>query len=91
VLEGLSDPFEVKALPAKQSFVSSVSCSLSSTTGGGGKQSCSRELRIEAGLAKNFPSWMNPEVARHSQEPTVCVYGRRDRWILVFGTSISGL
>ena len=63
-------PFEqVEASPAEQSFVSSVSCSLSSTTtttGGGGKQSSSRELRIEAGLAKNFPSWMNPEVARHS-------------------------
>ena len=68
-LEGLSDPFEVEASPTEQSFVSSVSCSLSSTTtttGGGGKQSSSRELRIEAGLAKNFPSWMNPEVARHS-------------------------
>jgi hypothetical protein len=68
-LEGLSDPFEVEASPTEQSFVSSVSCSSSSTTtttGGGGKQSSSRELRIEAGLAKNFPSWMNPEVARHS-------------------------
>ena len=41
-LEGLSDPFEVQALPTEQSFVSSVSCS-SSWTMGGGKQSSSLE------------------------------------------------
>jgi len=69
---GIGDFFEVDALPAEQSFVSDVSASAASSSSALASASLSasassREQRIEFGLA-NFPSWMKPEVARHSMK-----------------------
>ena len=67
-LPGLGDSFEVDASPAKQSFVSDVTASLSSASSSSvlaAALALSREQRIEAGLV-NFPSWMKHKVARHS-------------------------
>ena len=68
-LPGLGNSFEVvDASPAKQSFVSNVTASLSSASSSLALAPAlvlSREQRIEAGLA-HFPSWLNHEFARHS-------------------------
>ena len=66
ILPGLGDSFEVDASPAEQSFMSDVTASSSSVVAASAlAPASSREQRIESGLAQ-FPSWMNPVVARHS-------------------------
>ena len=67
-LIGLGDSFEVDASPTEQSLVSDVTASALSSSSASAAASTlvsSRGQRIEAGLA-NFPSWMNPDLARHS-------------------------
>jgi hypothetical protein len=58
-LPGLGDSFEVDASPAKQSFVSDVTASLSSASSSSASAAAlalSREQRIEAGLSRRCAS-----------------------------------